>query len=174
MLKHLLILVSLQLGLSISGLAQETQDYAGCGKYTGLVFSFPGDYSDQYASPAELHAQAREFLQTKYAIKLTKDELRSSLRSHNAQVRYLAAWALADSGYKDTNPDIFRALKAETQPRPKAYLACALTELGDPRGVEALQQLCKDRELNGDLRLDVARFLAEIHETPCVIPAWKP
>lgn len=113
---------------------------------------------------------AGEILRTKYAVKLTKGDLRVALASADDQVRYLAAWVLADQDHKDVISDIYLTFEAESQPGPKAYLACALAELGDRRGVEALHEFCKTDSLPEDLRLDVVRFLVEIHEKPCIAP----
>jgi hypothetical protein len=164
-----LIFLALQVMLALPGAAQEDFYYAGCRKYPGLIMGYSGD-SWQDPGPDLAHVEAGETLQTKYAIKLDKGDLRAGLSSDSVQVRYMAAWVLADQGQKDAIPDIFQAFEAESRPRPKAYLACALGELGDHRGVEALHQFCKADGLPEDLRLDVVRFLVEIHETPCITP----
>jgi HEAT repeat protein len=168
--KFLLIFLALQFTLALPGTAQDGPTYAGCGKDTRRFYSCNGECGMPSSSPADLHLGAGDLLQNKYPLKLSQEELRSSLRSDDAQLRYLAAWVLADQGQKDAVPDIFTAFETESQPRPKAYLACALAELGDPRGVAALHQFCESDRLPEDLRLDVVRFLVEIHETPCIAP----
>ena len=169
MLKSLLIFLALQFTLALPGAAQERPYYAGCGKYSGLVIGYSGD-SWQDPDPDLAHLSASELLQTRYGVKLSNEKLRAALSGDNVQARYLAAWVLADQDDKDALPDIFQAFETESAARPKAYLACALTELGDRRGVEALHEFCKTDSLPEDLRLDVVRFLVEIGETPCVAP----
>jgi HEAT repeat protein len=167
--KLLLIFLALQFTLALPGTAQDGPDYAGCGKDTRRFYTCNGECGTP-SDPMYLHPWAGELLQTKYAVKSTTGELRSALRSDDVQVRYFAAWVLADQGNKDAMPEIFQVFETESEPRPKAYLACALAELGDRRGVEALHQFCKANSLPEDLRLDVVRFLVEIHETPCMTP----
>jgi len=176
-----LLLVTLALALALPGAAQRVgaqtlplfdgPDYAGCGR-PGNIFTSSGDCNVESCSdPRQLHHLDGEILQTKYADKLTADDVRAALHSNDdAKIRYLAAWWLADQGQKDVIPDIYQTFKAESEPHAKAYLACALAELGDRRGVEALHEFCKTDLLPEDLRLDVVRFLVEIGETPCLAP----
>ena len=169
--KPLFILLALQVALALPGAAQDGADYAGCGNEASGIFICNGECGVNSSDPRQVHTLAGEILQTKYAVRLVKEDLRVALRSKdNEQERYLAAWQLADLGQKDVIPDVYQAFEVEDQPRPKAYLACALVELGDHRGVDALHQYCKDDALPVDLRLDVARFLLEVHETPCIAP----
>jgi HEAT repeat protein len=174
--KWLLFVATLQLALALPGAAQDSPYYAGCGKYTGLVFSYSGSPAGPYpgslpdAGPDVAHVFAADSLRGVFGVRLNTEGLRVALRSGDVIVRYLAAWVLADRGQKDAIPEIFTAFETGSQPRPKAYLACALAELGDPRGVAALHQFCKSDGLPEDLRLDVVRFLAELHETPCIRP----
>lgn len=166
----LFIFLVLQFTLVLPGAALDEPEYAGCGKNTLNIYFCNGECGMPSSSLADLHPGAGDLLQTNYAVKLTRDDLRSALSSTDDQVRYLAAWVLADKGQKDAIPEIFTAFDTENQPRPKAYLACALAELGDPRGVAALHQFCKNDGLPDDFRLDVVRFLVELHETPCISP----
>jgi HEAT repeat protein len=168
--RYSLIFLALQFALALPGIAQDGPDYAGCGKDTRIIYTCNGECGMPGSSPADLHPGASDLLQTRYAVKLDKEDLRAALSSSEVQVRYLAAWLLADAGDKDAVLGIFQTFEAESDPRPKAYLACALAELGDRRGVEALHQFCKSDALPEDLRLDVVRFLVEIHETPCITP----
>lgn len=171
MSKHYLFLVTLALALALSAAAQDGPDYAGCG-HASNFFTCNGECNlpPSEDDPEKLHLWAGDLLQTKYAVKLTEDDLRIALANDDEQVRYLAAWVLADQGQKGVIPDIYLTFKAETLPRPKSYLACALAELGDRRGVAALHDFCGRYSFPADLRLDVVRFLVELHETPCIGP----
>lgn len=166
--KFLLVFLTLQITFALQGAAQTGPDYAGCGKEASSVHSCNGECG-MPSSPADLHAMAGFLLETRYAV-LTPADLHAALHSNDDQVRYLAAWALADRGQKDSIADIYQAFETESQPRAKAYLACALAEFGDRRGVKALHDFCKSGALPEDLRLDAVRFLVEIHETPCITP----
>ena len=169
--KYIPFLVALALAFALPGAAQDGPDYAGCGKDASNIDICNGECYINSSEPRELHIWAGDALQILYSVKVTRENLRVALFSNdNAQVRYLAAWWLADQGQKDVIPDIYQAFEVESAPRPKAYLACALAELGDHRGVEALHQFCKNDALPLDLRLDVVRFLLEIHEAPCITP----
>jgi len=169
--KFLLVFLTLQVMLALPGTAQDGPYYAGCGKQTSNIDTCNGECYVNSSDPKELHIWAGDSLQILYSVKLTTEDVRAALHStDNAKIRYLAAWWLADQGQKDVIPDIYQAFGAESQPRPKAYLACALAELGDRRGVAALHEFCKTDSLPVDVRLDVVRFLLEIGETPCVAP----
>lgn len=167
MSRFLLYLAALQLAITLAAAAQENTYYAGCGKYPFLVVGYSGDNFEEGLDAFPSHMFAADHLE-KSGIPLTEPALRSALRNDNAEIRYRAAWQLADQNAKDAIPDILQTLDAEKQPRAKTYLACALAELGDRRGIEALHQYCKEDEFPDDVRLDVSKFLTELHETPCL------
>jgi len=168
MCKQFLLLATFLVSLVLQGAAQDGTGWYGCAKNTDLIVTCNGECGPSSPDPRSLHGLAGDILRTEYPLRLTPAELRSALRSDDARLRFLAAWELADQDQKDAIPDIFAAFDSESQPRPKAYLACALTELGDPRGPAALHKFCENDGLPEDLRLDVVRFLIEIHETPCI------
>ena len=133
--------------------------------------------------PAEQHFLAFAILK-RHSISPTRYGLVAALQlSEGTQIRYLAAWQLADqdlvgqrlefwprmAGDVDYDtPVLAQALDAEHDPRAKMYIACAVAELNDPRGVQALQRGCEDTAYPTQLRLDVVNFLLELHERPCV------
>jgi hypothetical protein len=164
MRRFLLCLVTLECALTAVGTSQQAV-YAGCGKYPFLVFGYSGDPLGDTA-PEASHQFAFEHLMSEN-IPLTKGGLQSALKNGKPEIRYSAAWYLADQGAKDAIPDIFAALEAERVPRAKAYIACALVELGDKRGVQALHRYCGEPEFPMALKQDVTDFLLELHETPC-------
>ena len=168
MWKFLLCLVTLQLVLTAVCSSQEhavEEGYAGCGKYPFLVFGGTGDpLSDP--TPIPSHYFAEEHL-TEAGIALTNATVRSALRDGRAEVRYSAAWYLADQNVKGAISDIFGALQVERVSRAKAYLACALAELGDKRGGQALHRYCADADFPSGIKQDVSNFLLELHETGC-------
>ena len=144
--KVVLIFLALQFTLALSGTAQESPYYAGCGKYPGLIMGYSGD-SWQDPDPDLAHFRASDLLQIKYGVKLNNENLRAALSGDNVQARYLAAWVLADQGARDAMPEIFQAFETEgcaAAPR-LCDLACALAELGDRRGAEALHEFCEDQ-----------------------------
>jgi hypothetical protein len=172
MWKFLLCLGTLECALTVVGLSQD-HGYAGCGKYPFLVFAEPGDPWLEDPAPVSSHYHAPERL-TYPGIPLTEKGLREALKNGKPEIRYSAAWYLADQDAKDSIPDIFVALETERVPRAKAYIACALVELGDKRGVQALHRYCGEAEFPVGVKQDVANFLLELHETPCPNAADNP
>jgi hypothetical protein len=165
MWRFLLCLVTLECALTVVGPSQD-HAYAGCGKYPFLAFAEPGDPWLEDPAPVSSHYRAPARL-TDAGVPLTENGLREALRNGKVEIRYSAAWYLADQGAKDSVPDIFKALQAERVPRAKAYIACALIELGDKRGVQALHRYCGEPEFPMGIKQDVTNFLLELHETPC-------
>ncbi|HTV66489.1 MAG TPA: hypothetical protein VMD98_12845 [Bryocella sp.] len=186
MRRPLLILAALLFSLAPAAAAQESLNYVGCGKYPYQVVPLvdastgpPGWYErpktyevrSRLDAPAiDAHLDPGSTLQKAFGVQPNKEALRSALHNDDARVRYLAAWTLADDGDKGVIPDIFRALEVEKVPRAQAYLACALQELGDARGVSALHQYCEQQSFPLDVRFDVNQFLIELHEAPCISP----
>jgi hypothetical protein len=185
MYQRLLLLAVLLISFALAGAAQESSSYVGCGKdpyrVVPLVDASTGPLGAARLEPYEVasrldalaidaHLDPGNTLQKAFGIQPTKEALRSALHNDDARVRYLAAWTLADDGDKHAIPDIFLALESEKVPRAQAYLACALQELGDKRGVAALHQYCEQQSFPLDVRFDVNQFLMELHETPCISP----
>jgi HEAT repeat protein len=152
--------------LPITGVA-EIDGWAGCGRVPpnyNFVYNGPDPLKDQ--SPIVVRGTMFERL-TNFGIPLTQDGLILALRNPKPEVRYVAALRLADDDANGAIPDIVEALGAERDPRARAYMACALTELGDPKGVQELHRACDDATFPTDVKLDVAKFLLELHESSC-------
>ena len=166
MRRFLLCLVAVQYLLAVAGSAQDKRTvYAGCGKYPFMGFSDTGDFAHS-EDPITNHYLAMLAL-TRGSVPPTDGALRAALRDSAAKIRYSAAWYLADQNTKAAIPDIVVALEAERVPRAKAYIACALAELGDERGVQALHRYCDESDFPVAVKVDVANFLLELHQPSC-------
>ena len=159
------LLVIIQCAFAAIATAQ-TDEWAGCARSpANYLFAETGEpFGDP--SPIPVHVSARERLNN-FGIPLAENSLLAALRNENAEIRYSAAWQLADQNAKDAIPAIADALAIERVSRAKAYMACALIELGDQSGVHALHGYCDDSNFPADVKLDVADFLLEIHEQSC-------
>jgi hypothetical protein len=112
MRRFLLGLITLQCALAVVGASQEKRTvYAGCGKYPFLMFSDTGDFAHS-EDPITNHYLAGLEL-TRESVLLSDEALRTALRDSRVEIRYSAAWYLADQDAKAAIPDIVEALEAE-------------------------------------------------------------
>jgi hypothetical protein len=144
----------------------QSAEWFGCRRTPpDFLFEYNGNLGAD-TRPIPSHVTARERLGN-FGIPLTENSLLSALLDAKPELRYSAAWQLADDNAKGAIPDIIAALGVERDPRARAYMACALTELGDQRGVQELHRYCDDSTFPVGVRLDVANFLLELGERSC-------
>ncbi len=111
-------------------------------------------------------------LLTYYGFALDDGGLRRALRDRRADVRSMAADQLATKGAKAAVPWLAEALRSESVVGTRLYLAKALAQFGDERGVAALEDLCKTRgqadpAAEAFARLYAAQFLRPIRNRAC-------
>jgi HEAT repeat protein len=94
-------------------------------------------------------------------IQLTRPGLTEALHNADPEVRSLAAQKLAQDGAKDTISAISKALADEKVPETRTSLALALATLGDDQGLKALQDICRDPNMQPYNRLEAARFMIQ-------------
>lgn len=125
-------------------------------------------------------------------IALTRPALLEALYNQKPKVRALAGWLLADEIENPATDDlmklpgmgeaekneaadaIWQAIAAEHYPETKIYLTCALVQIGDQRGVQALRSDCDDTTLPTDWRVYVAFALLELANQSHVADALNP
>ncbi len=93
-----------------------------------------------------------DHLLTYYGVPLDEASLRRALRDPRADVRSMAVDKLANDRGKEAIPWLAEALSTERAAGTRLSLAMALGQLGDERGVAALESLC----MSGD-QPDAAR-----------------
>lgn len=113
-----------------------------------------------------------DHLLTYYGVALDADGLKGALRDARADVRSMAADELAKKGGKESIPWLADALSSESVPGTRLYLAKALAQLGDDRGVPAIERLCKsggqsDPSAEARVRLQATEFLRDLHRNAC-------
>jgi HEAT repeat protein len=160
--KRLLSLLVWQLLLVLPALAGWRN--TGCGQHAVGPFGCNGAACGM--NPLEQHATASVRLQQHGVLK-SEVSSRYALHDDDSQIRYLAAWQLADEGAKDSIPDIAEALDVETDPWARVFIACSLVELADDRGIEALQRDCDDSTLPLEVRVEVADYLLVLKQPSC-------
>ena len=97
---------------------------------------------------------------THHGIALTEEALVLALRSDDEKIRGMAASQLEIEGARNAIPAIVDALQAERAPAQRVYIAEALAEMKDDRGIQALRLDCNDSNLPITYRLASARYLA--------------
>jgi len=102
-----------------------------------------------------------------HQIPLTKDSLRSALRSDDTEIWELAAEQLAIEGVKDAIPDLAGLLELKSEPIERIILANSLAQLGDERGVQTLRAYCDDKTAQMGDRLSAANHLLRYQPKSC-------
>jgi len=132
-----------------------------------LVIAAPQDGVKNNVQPPSVQEQL-----ARHGIKSDRQSLIEALRSGDAEVRGLAALML--DGYEfaairgDSIPALAEALRTETDPTAASIMARALGGLGDSRGVPALERMCHDSQLGPSVKVQVARFLLDLHSENCL------
>ncbi len=125
-------------------------------------------------------------------IALTRPALLEALNNQKPKIRALAGWQLADeTGNAGTDDPLkltgveeavrrsvadalWQAIAVEHYPETKIYLTCALAQIGDQRGLQALRSDCDDTTLPTDWRVYVAFALLELADQSHVADALNP
>ena len=102
-----------------------------------------------------------------HQIPLTKDSLRSALRSDDTEIWELAAEQLAIEGVKDAIPDLAGLLDLKSEPIERIILANSLAQLGDERGVQTFRAYCDDKTAQMGDRLSAASHLLRYQPKSC-------
>ena len=89
-------------------------------------------------------------------VSLSNQALLAALGHSKAEVRGMAAVLLAQHMYQSAIPALNLALQNEQDPAARLDLAVALDEFGQASGLSAFADLCNDRKLPPDLRLNAA------------------
>ena len=92
-------------------------------------------------------------------IELDRVALVEALRNPSPDIRSFAAQELALGNAQDTAPAVAEALASEAVPKARVALSYALAKLGDTKGIDTLEGVCKDRVSSSYLRLEAARLL---------------
>lgn len=117
----------------------------------------------KYGGPHSLSELLRQ-----HNVELTEPSLLAALKNPDPQVRYLAAAKLAADRDVDAVPSIEQALIAEAIPQARVNIAYALAQLGDDKGIAALEQTCNDSEAPGYLKARAITYLLAMDQEACL------
>jgi HEAT repeat protein len=83
-------------------------------------------------------------------------------------VRYWSALVLAEENATDAVPAISEALQSEKVPETKGNIALALAQLGDPKGLATLQNMCRNINIPATVRVYTAMYTFEFSNQSCL------
>ena len=112
----------------------------------------------------------RKLLQERH-VQLTEVSLLAALQNPDPHIRYLAALVLAEDRSQDAVPAIANALAVEKVPETRVNIALALAQLGDEKGLAALQEDCGDPIIPAHLRMYAVKYLLDLHKDGCLSEA---
>ena len=99
----------------------------------------------------------------RHNIHLTRSALVGALKNSDPEVRYLAAEKLAEDKATETIPAITEALLSEDAPWTRMNIAFALAEMGDATGFSALEDDCRNFDMDAGVRTQSAQYMLTLN-----------